>query len=214
MWLLAALARMSPAAESQVEDVASLERLAAGDQAAAAGLYDRHSRALYSLILRIVGDETEAEDVLQEVFAQAFRQASRYDASRGAVAAWLLMMARSRAIDRIRSRRARFEARTGEVLQPLDEMPASQQDAASAMLDAEQTRLVRQALGELPLLQRMAIELAYYEGLSHTEIAERLEQPLGTVKTRIRLGLLKLRDVLNHPNAHIPRVGDPREGQA
>jgi RNA polymerase sigma-70 factor (ECF subfamily) len=214
MWLLAALARMSPAAESQVEDLASLERFAAGDQAAAAGLYDRHSRALYSLILRIVGDETEAEDVLQEVFTQAFRQASRYDASRGAVAAWLLMMARSRAIDRIRSRRTRFEARTGEVLQPLDEMPSSQQDAASAMLDAEQTRLVRQALGELPLLQRMAIELAYYEGLSHTEIAQRLEQPLGTVKTRIRLGLLKLRDVLNHPNAHIPRAGDPGEGQA
>ena len=201
MWLLAALARMSPAAESQAEDVACLERVAAGDQAAAAGLYDRHSRALYSLILRIVGDETEAEDVLQEVFAQAFRQAPRYDASRGAVAAWLLMMARSRAIDRIRARRARFEARTGEVLQPLDEMPASQPDAASAMLDAEQTRLVRQALGELPLLQRMAIELAYYEGLSHTEIAERLEQPLGTVKTRIRLGLLKLREVLTEGQA-------------
>ncbi|PYR78677.1 MAG: RNA polymerase [Acidobacteria bacterium] len=201
MWLLAALARMSPAAESQAEDVACLERLGAGDQTAAAGLYDRHSRAVYSLILRIVGDETEAEDVLQEVFAQAFRQASRYDESRGVVAAWLLMMARSRAIDRIRSRRARFEARTGEVLQPLDEIPAAQADAASAMLDAEQTRLLRQALGELPLLQRMAIELAYYEGLSHTEIAERLEQPLGTVKTRIRLGLLKLREVLTEGQA-------------
>ena len=135
------------------------------------------------------------------MFAQAFRQASRYDESRGVVAAWLLMMARSRAIDRIRSRRARFEARTGEVLQPLDEIPAAQADAASAMLDAEQTRLLRQALGELPLLQRMAIELAYYEGLSHTEIAERLEQPLGTVKTRIRLGLLKLREVLTEGQA-------------
>ena len=199
MWLLAALARISPAAESQAEDVACLERVAAGDQAAAAGLYDRHSRALYSLILRIVGDETEAEDVLQEVFAQAFRQASRYDASRGVIAAWLLMMARSRAIDRIRARRARFEARTGELVQRLDEMPDSQPNAASAMLNEEQTRLVRQALGELPLLQRMAIELAYYEGLSHTEIAERLEQPLGTVKTRIRLGLLKLRDALKYP---------------
>jgi RNA polymerase sigma-70 factor, ECF subfamily len=194
MWLLAALARMQPAAESQAEDVSCLRRIASGDEAAAAGLYDRHSRALYSLILRIVGDETEAEDVLQEVFAQAFRQASRYDASRGVVAAWLLMMARSRAIDRLRARRTRFEGRPSEVT--LDEMPDAQPSIASVMLSDEQTRSVQRALGELPLLQRMAIELAYYEGLSHSEIAERLEQPLGTVKTRIRLALLKLRDAL------------------
>jgi RNA polymerase sigma-70 factor (ECF subfamily) len=199
MWFLAALARMQPAAESQAEDVSCLRRVASGDQAAAAGLYDRHSRALYSLILRIVGDETEAEDVLQEVFAQAFRQASRYDASRGAVAAWLLMMARSRAIDRLRARRTRFEGRTGEAT--LDEMPDAQPSVASVMLSDEQTRSIQRALGELPLLQRMAIELAYYEGLSHSEIAERLEQPLGTVKTRIRLGLLKLRDVLTEGQA-------------
>jgi RNA polymerase sigma-70 factor (ECF subfamily) len=199
MWLLAALARMQPAAESQAEDVSCLRRVASGDEAAAAGLYDRHSRALYSLILRIVSDETEAEDVLQEVFAQAFRQASRYDASRGAVAAWLLMMARSRAIDRLRARRTRFEGRTGEVT--LDEMPDAQPSVASVMLSDEQTASVQRALGELPLLQRMAIELAYYEGLSHSEIAERLEQPLGTVKTRIRLGLLKLRDVLTEGRA-------------
>lgn len=213
MWLLAALARMRPAAESQAEDLESLRRFASGDQGAAAGLYDRHARALYSLILRIVGDEGEAEDVLQEVFVQAFRQAGRYDSSRGAVAAWLLMMARSRAIDRVRARRARVEGRTGEVT-VLNDLPDSQPDASSAMLDEEQTRLVREALAGLPLLQRMAIELAYYEGLSHTEIAERLEQPLGTVKTRIRLGLLKLRDLLDHPSAPSPRVGDPVQGQA
>lgn len=200
MWLLAALARIHPAAESQAEDVSCLRRIASGDQTGAASLYDRHARPLYSLILRIVGDETEAEDLLQDVFAQAFRQAARYDATRGAVAAWLLMMARSRAIDKVRARRTRFEGRTGEV-QVLDKMPDSQPDAASAMLDEEQTRIVRQALGDLPLLQRMAIELAYYEGLSHTEIAERLEQPLGTVKTRIRLGLLKLRDALTEGQA-------------
>jgi len=194
MWLLAALARLQPATESQAEDESSLRQLASGDQTAAAGLYDRHARPLYSLILRILGNETEAEDVLQEVFAQAFRQASRYDARRGAVAAWLLTIARSRAIDHLRARRTRVEARTGE--QTLGEMPDAQPDAASTMLDEERSRLVRQALGELPMLQRMAIELAYYEGLSHSEIAERLEQPLGTVKTRIRLGLLKLRDVL------------------
>jgi len=199
MWLLAALARLNPA-ESQAEDVSALRGVASGDQAGAAGLYDRHARPVYSLILRIVGDETEAEDVLQEVFAQAFRQAARYDPSRGPVAAWLLMMARSRAIDRVRARRVRVEGRTGEV-PTFDELPASQPDAAAVLLDEEQTRLVRQALDDLPLLQRMAIELAYYEGLSHSQIADRLEQPLGTIKTRIRLGLLKLRDVLTEGQA-------------
>ena len=200
MWLLAALARLHPAAESQAEDLSCLRRIASGDQAGAAALYDRHARPLYSLILRILADQTEAEDVLQEVFAQAFRQASRYDPSRGAVAAWLLTMARSRAIDRLRSRRTRVEARTREV-ETLDDMADVRPDAASVMLDEEQSRLLRQALSDLPLLQRIAIELAYYEGLSHTEIAERLEQPLGTVKTRIRLGLLKLRDVLTEGRA-------------
>ena len=195
MWLLAALERLRPAAESQVEDERCLKRLASGDESGAADLYDRHARLLYSLILRILGDQTDAEDTLQEVFAQAFRTAARYDRSRGTVAAWLLTMARSRAFDRLRARRSRFENRSGGAA-ALDDMPAVQPDAASVMLDEEQTRIVRRALGDLPLLQRIAIELAYYEGLSHSEIAERLEQPLGTVKPRIRHGLMKLRDVL------------------
>jgi RNA polymerase sigma-70 factor (ECF subfamily) len=196
MWLLAALVRKRPAAESQAEDLECLRRLASGDQAAAAGLYDRHVRPVYSLILRIVGDEGESEDVLQDVFAQAFRQAARYDASRGPVAAWLLMMARSRSIDRLRARRARPEVQSSDDAHAMDEMPGSSPDAASAMLDEEQARIVQRALRGLPVIQRTAIELAYYDGLSHREIAERLEEPLGTVKTRIRLGLLKLRDAL------------------
>ena len=196
MWLLAALARMRPAAQSQAEDLDCLRHLASGDQASASALYDRHARPIYSLILRIVGDEGDAEDVLQDVFAQAFRQAARYDASRGPVAAWLLMMARSRSIDRVRSRRSRPEAQTSDDEHAMDEMPGSMPDAASSMLDEEQARIVQRALGALPPIQRVAIELAYYDGLSHREIAERLEEPLGTVKTRIRLGLLKLRDAL------------------
>ena len=195
MWLLAALARMQPAAQSQAEDTECLRRLMGGDQAAAAALYDRHARPMYSLILRIVSDEGDAEDVLQDVFAQAFRQTARYDETRGPVAAWLLMMARSRAIDRLRARRSDPEAH-GDNQFAVDELPVSSPDATSAMLDDEQARAVRRALGGLPLIQRAAIELAYYEGLSHREIAERLEEPLGTVKTRIRLGLLKLRDAL------------------
>ena len=159
-----------------------------------AELYDRHARPIYSLALRILGDTTEAEDIVQEVFSQAWKQAARYNASRGAVGAWLLTLARSRAIDRLRAKRAR----PGDVS---DERVAGQlvdagPPADSLVLSSEQVARVRAALDELPLLQRAAIELAYYEGLTHAEIADRLEQPLGTVKTRIRLAMLKLRDVL------------------
>ena len=197
MWLLAALAGFRPeSAESHAEDREWLRRLAAGDSDAAARLYDRHARPIYSLVLRIVEDEADAEDVVQDVFTQAWRQASRYDPARGVVAAWLLMMARTRAIDKIRARRARSGPQSVDDERAMQELPALGQDAMSGIVGAEQARIVQRALGELPLLLRMAIELAYYEGLTQREIAERLEEPLGTVKTRIRLGLLKLRETL------------------
>ena len=194
--LAAALAFRPGSAGTDVDDQEDLRRLAAGDGDAAARLYDRHARAVYSLALRIVNDEGDAEDVVQEVFAQAWRQAARYDASRGAVVAWLLMMARSRAIDRLRSARARPDSRGVDDPRAIDEMPAVVRDAPSRIIDAENARLAQRALAELPLLQRLVIELAYYEGLTQREIADRLEQPLGTVKSRLRLGLLKLRDAL------------------
>ena len=196
MWLLAALAGFRPeSAEAQAEDRACLGQLAAGDGEAAAALYDRHAKAIYSLVLRILDDEGDAEDAVQEVFAQAWRQAARYDASRGAVGAWLLVIARTRAIDKLRARRARSGPQVVDD-QAVDNIPSRAADAATEVLGAEQARHIQRALRELPLLQRLAIELAYYEGLTQREIADRLEEPLGTVKTRIRLGLLKLRDTL------------------
>ncbi len=198
IWLFAAVVGFpGRSSESQAEDQRSLQRVAAGDSGGLGALYDRHGRAVYSLALRILGDEGDAEEVTQDVFAQAWRRAGQYDESRGTVAAWLLVMARTRAIDRFRARRVRPEGRVHEDDGlTLQQLPATNPDVASELMAAERGQRVRRALEELPFLQRVAIELAYFEGLSQREIAERLEQPLGTVKTRMRLGLLKLRDAL------------------
>src|SRR5262245_10174755 len=198
MWFLWAVIERSGSrrgwAEDRAADQATLARMARGEGDAVAELYDRHARPIYSLALRILGDSTEAEDVVQDVFSQAWRQAATYSASRGAVAAWLLTLTRSRAIDRLRARRARPSGVSDE--RAADKLADAGPPADSQVLSSEQVARLRTALDELPLLQRAAIELAYFEGLTHAEIAERLEQPLGTVKTRIRLAMLKLRDVL------------------
>jgi len=191
MWLLWAVVAGHPSGAAA--DHAALERMARGDHDALAELYDRHARLVYSLALRIVRDQSDAEDVAQEVFSQAWRQAARYESSRGNVIAWLLNLSRSRAIDRLRGRRTRPEAAADslalelpDLAQPIDEKLALSGRASQ----------IRAAVEELSVLQRMAIELAFYEGLTHVEIAERLELPLGTVKTRIRQGLLTLKDRL------------------
>ena len=192
MWLLAVLARLQPAAESQAEDESSLRRLASGDQTAAAGLYDRHARPLYSLILRILGNETEAEDVLQDVFAQAFRQASRYDARRGAVAAWLLTIARSRALDHLRRAEPAEAHPDPAVLDPAGAL-ARGDDPQDLLLAVQGQAALMRALEQLSALQRQLIALAFFRGLTHQEIAEHARLPLGSVKTYIRRALAQLR---------------------
>ncbi len=173
---------------------ALIQRMAGGDVSALGELYDQHARAVYSLACRILRDPGEAEDVVQDVFAQAWKQASRFDAARANAGAWLMMMSRSRAIDRLRARRTRLQ--TIPDAETLADAPEGTPDPESRAMTTEDATRVRAALAALDDAQRAPIELAYYEGLSQTEIAERLREPLGTIKTRIRTGLLKLRSAL------------------
>jgi RNA polymerase sigma-70 factor, ECF subfamily len=149
---------------------------------------------VFPLILRIVRERADASDVLQEVFWEAWRDAAGYDASRGSPEAWMVMRARTRAIDRIRATRRRSET----FVAPLDEAMAAapSHEAGDAADRAADRGTILNALDRLPDSQREVIELAYYHGLTQTEIADRLQQPLGTVKTRIRLGLERLREVV------------------
>lgn len=167
-------------------------RIESRDSDALGDLYDRHASRLLGLAHRIVGATGEAEEVLQEVFLWVWRSASGFDASRGTVLAWLLMATRSRAIDRLRARRP--AARAG--LRAVETMPdpASSQDVESDSVNRQWEQVCRTAIADLPEDQRRALELAYFEGLTHQEISERTATPLGTVKTRVRLGLMKLRD--------------------
>ncbi|HYG81713.1 MAG TPA: sigma-70 family RNA polymerase sigma factor [Pyrinomonadaceae bacterium] len=176
----------------QATDVETLRAIAGGDEQALAALYDRYRLILFGLILRILHSQPEAEDVLQEVFLQVWRRASDFDETRGRPFTWLVTLARSRAIDRLRSTSAR-ERTADEAARAL---PDSISDAASDAVKSEQGEIVRRALAELPEEQRRALLLAYFEGLTQTEIAERLGAPLGTVKTRMRSGLIKLRELL------------------
>jgi RNA polymerase sigma-70 factor (ECF subfamily) len=171
--------------------------MARGDHDGLAELYDRYGRLLYSLALRILHDTGDAEDVVQDVFSQAWRQASRYESTRGNVVAWLMNLTRSRAIDRVRGRRARPQP-AAEDVRALD-VPDMAEPVDEQLAVSSQAARVRAAVDELSVLQRVAIELAFYQGLTHVDIAERLELPLGTVKTRIRQGLMKLKDRLAGP---------------
>ncbi len=168
--------------------------MASGDESAMAELYDRRARLVFSLAQRILQNGADAEDIVQEVFAQVWAQANRYEPERGAVAGWMLTMTRSRAIDRLRAKRARPES--GGDTHSAEKVADAAPSQDLQLLSSEEVDRLREALNELPAAQRTALELAYYEGLSHPEIAARLSEPLGTVKTRIRQAVIKLRESL------------------
>lgn len=174
-------------------------RMAQGDERALGLLYDRFGIVLFAVASRVVGQQADAEEVVMEAFAQAWREATRFDQARGSVAAWLTMMTRSRALDLVRSqsRRERITntaARAEPAAGPA--MSAGFPSPGNTVLDEERKRAVSTALAALSPPQRQAIVLAYYDGLSQSEIAERLKEPLGTIKTRMRLGMQKLREAL------------------
>lgn len=189
--------RGAPAGLEPGGDADLLRRMAAGDEQALGALYDRWSPLVHSVVLRIVGDADDAEELVEETFWQAWRQAARYDASRGGISGWLVVIARSRALDRVRlrgwQRAAAAESTDAEgaaepVLDVRGPLDAAEMD--------ETRRLVRAALERLPAEQRETVEMAYFRGMSQTEIAAATGQPLGTVKTRARLALQKLREAL------------------
>jgi RNA polymerase sigma-70 factor (ECF subfamily) len=194
--LLAAAVARFPAGATREAGAALLARLASGDMTALSELYDQYSRLLYSLALRVLGDEGDAEDLVQDVFTRAWTHAGTFDVSRGSVTSWLVTMTRTKAIDRLRARRARPEGAAVHDTAVLEDLPTTAGPVEDRLISEQEAARVRDALATLPLLERMALELAYYEGLSQSEIAERLEQPLGTVKTRMRRALLKLRDIV------------------
>ena len=170
-------------------------RVAERDQLAMTALYDASYRIVFGLLLRILNEPSIAEEVLLDVYMQVWRQADSYDEGRGSPLAWMLTIARSRAIDRLRS--SRQESSKRDLFDSLEDRARSDVDLEAAAEIAEMQAKVRAALSDLPIEQREVIELAYFSGLSHSEIALQLNQPLGTVKTRTRLGMMKLRTTLN-----------------
>ena len=172
-----------------------LSHCASGDQSALTALYDESGSLVYSVAFRLLGDAADAEEVTMDVYTQVWRNAANnYEDSRGSVASWLITLARSRAIDRIRSRSGRLQKETA--LPETFDLPS---EGVSPERHTEQTqrrRQVMRALESLPPEQREVVRLAFYGGLTHSELATHLGQPLGTIKTRLRIGMMKLREQL------------------
>ena len=171
-----------------------ISQVVKGDESALAQLYDASSPLVYGLALRILGDAGAAEEVTLDVYLQVWKQADRFDPVRGRVSTWLMTMARSRAIDKLRGKAQ--ELSQAETLEAVAEARSENPDPEQSAAVAQQQARVRKALSTLGEEQRHAIELALFNGLSQNEIAMKLNEPLGTIKTRIRNGMLKLREIL------------------
>jgi len=182
----------------QIADREMIERIGRGDQSAFSALYDRLSRPLYSLALRMLGDAGDAQDALQDVFLQIWSRAATYNPEQSTVFSWTVLLTRSRVIDRLRARKRRLrivDSATGD--EDADVADASTMESAADTADKnDEAARVRSVLNNLPSEQREAIKLAFFGHLTHHEIAARLGEPLGTIKARIRRGLLKLRERL------------------
>ncbi len=189
-------------AKRRAEDAALLARIVERDERAVEGLYARYSGPLYSLAYQVTGAERFAQDVVQEVFIALWRDANRFDPARGAVAPWLFSLARHKAIDLVR-REANIRKRTADVDLEFHE---SGDDVDQETWQRIRKQKVLEAIQELTPVQREALELAFFGGLTHVEVADRLEIPLGTAKTRIRSALLRLRDVLGDSVSELPGV--------
>jgi RNA polymerase sigma-70 factor (ECF subfamily) len=181
--------------ESTERDIELLRQIAVGDRAAFAEFYDRHSTLMFSVACKILNDSSEAEDVLQETFVQIWEKAGRFDPKLGKAASWAAILVRNKAIDRIRAaqRRSRLAEESGAAHVIALEVSDS---ANESFYGHDKAKFIHTAIVELPEEQRQAIELAYFSGLTQDEISQKLNTPLGTIKARIRRGLLKLRDQL------------------
>src|SRR3954453_15236527 len=188
---------MTVAMNPSVQSSSLLPAVAHGDMRAFEQLYDRHSSTLYALLLRILSNPDDAQEVLQETFVKAWTNAKMFDAVRGSDVAWLISIARSRGIDRLGPRKIRGD-REDDAGRELSTGTGfvEKRTGADDAIESEERMAVRGALAELPEPQRVALALAYFEGLSQSEIAAKLGEPLGTIKTRMQLGMKKLRERL------------------
>lgn len=183
-------------------ETSSVTKPVAGDVGAVSDLYDRYGSRVYRQAIRIVRDPEDAKDVVQEVFVQAWRQAASFDPRRGSACAWLIPIARSRAIDRVRRRRVSMFHIRAESIDAVDTQSGAISPSQEGIaVRREQSRQIVLALRLLPVDQHRAIALAYLEGLTHCEIAIQLQQPLGTIKTRIRMALITLRVIFQSPTS-------------